>query len=103
MNTPEKLPLVKSGLKLLVDQLGENDTVSMVVYASATGLVLPPTRGDRKDVIARAIDDLPAGGSTNGGAGIPLAFGPATANFIRHGIHRVHMMTSGDFKVGIIK
>ena len=101
MNTPQKLPLVKSGLKLLVDQLGENDTVSVVVYASATGLVLPPTRGDRKDVIARALDDLQAGGSTNGGAGIQLAYAQATANFIRGGVNRVILMTDGDFNVGI--
>jgi Ca-activated chloride channel homolog len=101
MNTPQKLPLVKSGLKLMVDQLGENDTVSIVVYASATGLVLPPTRGDRKDVIARALDDLQAGGSTNGGAGIQLAYSQATANFIRGGVNRVILMTDGDFNVGI--
>jgi Ca-activated chloride channel family protein len=101
MNTPQKLPLVKSGLKLLVDQLGENDTVSIVVYASATGLVLPPTRGDRKDVIARALDDLQAGGSTNGGAGIQLAYAQATGNFIRGGVNRVILMTDGDFNVGI--
>ena len=101
MNTPQKLPLLKSGLKLLVDQLGENDTVSIVVYASATGLVLPPTRGDRKDVIVRALDDLQAGGSTNGGAGIQLAYSQATANFIRGGVNRVILMTDGDFNVGI--
>ena len=101
MNEPQKLPLVKSGLKLLVDQLGENDSVSIVVYASATGLVLPPTRGDRKDVIARAIDNLQAGGSTNGGAGIQLAYAQATANFIRGGVNRVILMTDGDFNVGI--
>jgi Ca-activated chloride channel family protein len=101
MNTEQKLPLVKSGLKLLVDQLGENDTVSIVVYASATGLVLPPTRGDRKDVIVRALDDLQAGGSTNGGAGIQLAYSQATANFIRGGVNRVILMTDGDFNVGI--
>ena len=101
MNTPQKLPLVKSGLKLMVDQLGENDTVSIVVYASATGLVLPPTRGDRKDVISRALDDLQAGGSTNGGAGIQLAYAQATANFIRGGVNRVILMTDGDFNVGI--
>jgi Ca-activated chloride channel homolog len=101
MNEPQKLPLVKSGLKLLVDQLGENDTVSIVVYASATGLVLPPTRGDRKDVIARAVDNLQAGGSTNGGAGIQLAYAQATANFIRGGANRVILMTDGDFNVGI--
>jgi len=101
MNTPQKLPLVKSGLKLMVDQLGENDTVSIVVYASATGLVLPPTRGDRKDVIVRALDDLQAGGSTNGGAGIQLAYSQAAANFIRGGVNRVILMTDGDFNVGI--
>ena len=101
MNTEQKLPLAKSGLKLLVDQLGENDTVSIVVYASATGLVLPPTRGDRKDVIVRALDDLQAGGSTNGGAGIQLAYSQATANFIRGGVNRVILMTDGDFNVGI--
>ncbi|MGH9241424.1 MAG: YfbK domain-containing protein [Vicinamibacterales bacterium] len=101
MNEPQKLPLVKSGLKLLVDQLGENDSVSIVVYASATGLVLPPTRGDRKDVIARAVDNLQAGGSTNGGAGIQLAYAQATANFIRGGANRVILMTDGDFNVGI--
>ncbi|HKE88033.1 MAG TPA: von Willebrand factor type A domain-containing protein, partial [Vicinamibacterales bacterium] len=101
MSTPQKLPLVKSGLKLLVDQLGENDTVSIVVYASATGMVLPPTRGDRKDVISRALDDLQAGGSTNGGAGIQLAYSQATANFIRGGVNRVILMTDGDFNVGI--
>ncbi len=101
MNTPQKLPLVKSGLKLMVDQLGENDTVSIVVYASATGLALPPTRGDRKDAIARALDDLQAGGSTNGGAGIQLAYAQAMANFIRGGVNRVILMTDGDFNVGI--
>jgi Ca-activated chloride channel homolog len=101
MGTPQKLPLVKSGLKMLVDQLGENDVVSIVVYASASGLVLPPTHGDRKDVIARALDDLEAGGSTNGGAGIQLAYRQATANFIRGGVNRVILVTDGDFNVGI--
>jgi Ca-activated chloride channel family protein len=101
MNTPEKLPIVKSALKLLVDQLGENDIVSIVVYASATGLALPPTRGDHKDAIARALDDLQAGGSTNGGAGIQLAYRQATANFIRGGVNRVILMTDGDFNVGV--
>jgi Ca-activated chloride channel family protein len=101
MATPEKLPLVKSGLKLLVDQLGENDVVSIVVYASGTGLVLPPTHGDRKDVIARTLDNLEAGGSTNGGAGIQLAYQQATANFIRGGVNRVILVTDGDFNVGV--
>jgi Ca-activated chloride channel family protein len=101
MNTPQKLPLVKSSLKLLVDQLGENDMVSMVVYAGSSGLVLPPTGGDRKAVIARAIDDLQAGGSTNGGAGIQLAYRQAMDSFIRGGVNRVLLVTDGDFNVGI--
>src|SRR5687768_10409193 len=101
MNTPQKLPLVKSALKMLVDQLGENDLVSIVVYASSTGLVLPPTSGERKQTITQAIDNLEAGGSTNGGAGIQLAYRQATANFIRGGVNRVILVTDGDFNVGI--
>jgi Ca-activated chloride channel family protein len=101
MATPQKLPLVKSGLKMLVDQLGENDVVSIVVYAGSSGLALPPTRGDRKDVIARALDSLEAGGSTNGASGIQLAYNQATANFIRGGVNRVILVTDGDFNVGI--
>jgi Ca-activated chloride channel homolog len=101
MNTPQKLPLVKSGLKMLVDQLGENDVVSIVVYASASGLVLPPTSGQQKQVISQAIETLQAGGSTNGGAGIQLAYRQATANFIRGGVNRVILVTDGDFNVGL--
>jgi Ca-activated chloride channel family protein len=101
MATPQKLPLVKSGLKLLLDQLGENDMVSMVVYAGTSGLVLPATSGERKDVIARAIDSLEAGGSTNGGSGIQLAYNQATANFVRGGVNRVILLTDGDFNVGV--
>jgi len=101
MNTPQKLPLVKSGLKMLVDQLGENDMVSIVVYAGTSGLVLPPTSGERKFVISQAIDNLQAGGSTNGGAGIQLAYQQATGNFIRGGVNRVILVTDGDFNVGV--
>ncbi len=101
MATPQKLPLVKSGLKMLVDQLSENDVVSIVVYAGSSGLALSPTHGDRKDVIARALDSLEAGGSTNGAAGIQLAYNQATANFIRGGVNRVILVTDGDFNVGI--
>jgi Ca-activated chloride channel family protein len=101
MNSPEKLPLVKSGLHMLVERLGENDTVSFVVYAGASGLVLPPTSGIRKEAIRQAIDSLQAGGSTNGASGIQLAYNQATANFIRGGANRVILMTDGDFNVGI--
>jgi len=101
MNMPQKLPLVKSGLKMLVDQLGENDVVSIVVYAGTSGLVLPPTSGERKYVISQAIDNLQAGGSTNGGAGIQLAYQQAMGNFIKGGVNRVILVTDGDFNVGI--
>lgn len=101
MQPPDKLPLLKSAMKLLVDKLGENDRVSIVVYAGASGMVLPPTNGDRKEVILRAIDRLGAGGSTNGASGIQLAYNLAVSNFIRGGINRVILATDGDFNVGI--
>ena len=101
MNSAEKLPLVKAGLNMLVERLGENDMVSMVVYAGNSGLVLAPTSGTRKEVIRQAIDRLEAGGSTNGGAGIQLAYNQATANFLRNGVNRVILMTDGDFNVGV--
>ncbi len=101
MNEPNKLPLVKSGLNLLVDRLTENDFVSIVVYAGNAGLVLPPTNGVKKEVIRSAIDNLQAGGSTNGGAGIQLAYSEAQSQFIRGGANRVILMTDGDFNVGV--
>jgi len=101
MQDPQKLPLVKSGLKLLVNQLGENDRVAIAVYAGASGLVLPSTTGDRKSAILAAIDNLQAGGSTNGGAGIELAYHTAAENFIKHGTNRVILCTDGDFNVGV--
>jgi Ca-activated chloride channel family protein len=101
MQTPTKLPLVKAGLKLLVDQLGENDRVAIVVYAGASGLVLPSTTADKKAIILSAIDNLQAGGSTNGGAGIELAYRTAAENFIAKGTNRVILCTDGDFNVGV--
>lgn len=101
MQTPNKLPLVREGLKLLVRQLGENDRVAIVVYAGATGLVLPSTTGDNQQTILSAIDNLQAGGSTNGGAGIQLAYQTAVENFIQHGTNRVILCTDGDFNVGV--
>ena len=83
MNSPEKLPLVKAGLKMLVERLGENDTVSIVVYAGNSGLVLAPTSGIRKEAIRQAIDSLQPGGSTNGASGIQLAYNQATINFLK--------------------
>ena len=101
MQEPNKLPLVRESLKLLTRELGDSDRVAIVVYAGSTGLVLPPTGGDRKQTILEAIDRLEAGGSTNGGAGIELAYQLATDNFIPKGINRVILATDGDFNVGI--
>lgn len=95
-----KLPLLKQSLKLLVDQLRENDKVSLVVYAGNAGLVLPPTNGSQKQTIKAAIDKLEAGGSTAGGAGIELAYKTAIDNFVKGGNNRVILCTDGDFNVG---
>lgn len=101
MMTDNKLPLVKSSLRLLVDQLREEDKVSLVVYAGSAGLVLSPTSGDRKQKIKDAIDALEAGGSTAGGEGIKLAYNIARKNFVEDGNNRVILCTDGDFNVGV--
>ncbi|MBT7303475.1 MAG: VWA domain-containing protein [Victivallales bacterium] len=101
MNQPNKLPLVKKSMKMLVDHLGENDRVAIVVYAGASGLVLPSTNCDRKEQILAALDRLSAGGSTNGGAGIQLAYQTAVSHFIKGGTNRVLLATDGDFNVGV--
>jgi Ca-activated chloride channel family protein len=101
MADPNKLPLVKQALRLLVSKLGENDRVALVVYASATGLVLPSTSCQDKAKILGALENLHAGGSTNGGSGIKLAYDVAVGNFIPGGTNRVILCTDGDFNVGI--
>ena len=101
MQPENKLPLVKAGIRRLVDQLGENDRVGIVVYAGASGLVLDSTNATQKDVILSAIENLQAGGSTNGGEGIQLAYALARKNFITKGTNRVILCTDGDFNVGI--
>ncbi|MEM9543515.1 MAG: VWA domain-containing protein [Cyanobacteria bacterium P01_E01_bin.42] len=101
MTEANKLPLLKSAFKLLVGEMRPEDTVSIVVYAGAAGVVLPPTPGDRKDVILMAIDRLAAGGSTAGGEGIKLAYQLAKRNFKRSGNNRVILATDGDFNIGI--
>ncbi len=100
MQSPDKLPLVKSSLKLLTEQLREEDMVSIVVYAGSAGLVLPPTSGADKSSILSAIEKLEAGGSTAGGQGIKLAYATAKKNFMREGNNRVILCTDGDFNVG---
>lgn len=101
MQSPDKLPLVKSSLKLLTEQLREQDKISIVVYAGSAGLVLPSTSGANKAEIVRAIDALEAGGSTAGGAGIRLAYNTAREAFISGGNNRVILCTDGDFNVGV--
>ncbi|QDV32995.1 von Willebrand factor [Tautonia plasticadhaerens] len=101
MDSPDKLPLLKRAMRLLVDELGENDRVAIVVYASSEGLALPSTPCDRKETILAALESLQAGGSTAGGAGIQLAYQVANENFIEGGINRVILCTDGDFNVGV--
>jgi len=101
MDSPQKLPLLVQGLKLLVNKLDKRDKVAIVVYAGAAGQVLPPTAGDNHAAILAALDNLSAGGSTNGGAGIQLAYKIAEQNFVKQGVNRVILATDGDFNVGI--
>jgi Ca-activated chloride channel family protein len=100
MNAANKLPLVQSSLKMLVDELRPQDKVAIVVYAGAAGLVLSPTPGNQKTTIKDAIDRLQAGGSTAGGAGIKLAYHIVQENFLRKGNNRVILATDGDFNIG---
>lgn len=100
MMDENKLPLVKRSLKLLADQLRKEDKVAIVVYAGNAGLVLPSISGEEKIKINDAIDQLEAGGSTAGGAGIQLAYKVAKENFIKNGNNRVVLCTDGDFNVG---
>ena len=98
MNAPDKLPLLTRGLGMLVDTLRPIDRVAIVVYAGASGVVLDPT-SDKAEVMA-ALARLEAGGSTNGGAGIELAYAMAERSFVSGGVNRVILATDGDFNVG---
>lgn len=100
MDEPNKLPLVKQAMKMLVEQMRAQDKVAIVVYAGNAGLVLPATPGDKKEKINNAIDNLSAGGSTAGGAGIKLAYRIARENFKKGGNNRIVLATDGDFNVG---
>jgi len=93
--------LVKRSLEMLVDNLRENDTITIVAYAGSAGLVLRPTSGSNKRTILQAINRLQSGGSTAGGAGIELAYKMAKQNFIHDGNNRVILATDGDFNVGV--
>ena len=100
MSSPDKLGLLKSSLKLLAKNMRANDKISIVVYAGAAGTVLEPTSGADSTKIISALDGLTAGGSTNGAAGIHLAYQLAEQNLIKDGINRIIIATDGDFNVG---
>ncbi len=101
MDEPNKLPLLKRAFALLVNQLGENDTISIVAYAGSAGVVLEPTRATEKGKILAALENLSAGGSTAGAEGIELAYRLADEHKIEGGNNRVILATDGDFNVGI--
>lgn len=100
MQDVNKLPLLKSAFKMLVEKMRDEDRVAIAVYAGAAGLVLPSTPGSQKDKIIQALDKLEAGGSTAGGAGIKLAYEVALENFKKEGNNRIILATDGDFNVG---
>lgn len=100
MNRGDKLGLVQQGMPMLLDQLNDNDKVSIVVYAGASGLVLEAAEAADKNKIKEAIANLRAGGSTAGGAGIKLAYDIADKHFVGGGVNRVILCTDGDFNVG---
>lgn len=100
MQPEDKLPRVRRAMRLLTQQLREQDRVAIVVYAGSSGLVLPSTSGFQKEKILSALESLAAGGSTNGGEGLVLAYEAAAANFIKQGVNRVILCTDGDFNVG---
>jgi len=101
MSDSDKLPLLQQGLRMLVNDLDERDRISMVAYAGASGLVLPSTSGADKQKIRDAIDRLEAGGSTNGGAGIALAYAQARKHFVQDGVNRVLLASDGEVNVGV--
>ncbi len=101
MEPPERLPLIKASMHLLVEQLTAEDRVAIVTYAGESGIALSSTAGDKKATILRALDGLQAGGSTNGASGIKLAYRVAREGFIPGGTNRVILATDGDFNVGV--
>ncbi len=101
MEQSNRLPLARQALKLLVEQLAEKDSVTIVTYAGTVGTLLEPTSGDRKERIIAAIDSMNAGGSTNGAGGIQAAYQMARDAFIDGGNNRVILLTDGDFNVGV--
>ncbi len=101
MNSPDKLPLVKNSMKMLLDSLHGDDTISIVTYAGSTGVVLEPTKASERSKIISAMNNLRSGGGTAGAAGIKLAYDMAEQNFDNGAVNRVILATDGDFNVGI--
>ncbi len=101
MHSRDKLQLLKSGLKLLANNLNENDRISIVTYAGSTSVALKPTKGNKTADIILALDQLSAGGSTNGASGIELAYQMAKQSFIKGGVNRIVLATDGDFNLGV--
>lgn len=101
MQSPNKLPLVKKSLKIIVDNLRPQDTVSLVTYADGTRVVLQPTSGSKKATIDAAIDELVAGGGTAGASGLQLGYDMARKNFVKGDVNRVLLATDGDFNLGV--
>ncbi|MGB0126443.1 MAG: VWA domain-containing protein [Rhodocyclaceae bacterium] len=101
MSDKDKLPLLKSSLKLLINELRPTDKVTLVTYSGRTAVLLPPTAASEKATLLTAIDGLQAGGSTAGASGIQLAYQMAQQSFIKNGINRILLATDGDFNVGV--
>lgn len=101
MDEPNKLPLVKRSMQALVENLSPSDRVAIVTYAGSSGLALPSTLGSNKQEILDALEALESGGSTQGSAGIKLAYETARQNFLKEGMNRVILCTDGDFNVGV--
>jgi Ca-activated chloride channel homolog len=102
MESADKIELLKQAFAAMVPKLRPQDRISIVAYAGSAGLVLPPTAGSERDTILAALGQLSAGGSTNGGAGIELAYATARQSFIPGGVNRVILATDGDFNVGTV-
>lgn len=100
MDSPNKLPLLKSSMKVLLDELRDDDRVSIVYYASGTGVLLEPTKASDKKKIVDAIDNMRAGGGTSGAAGLELAYEMAEKYFVKNGNNRIILATDGDFNIG---
>lgn len=101
MRSADKIDLLKKAYGILVEQLDERDRVAIVAYAGSAGLVLPSTTANHRETVKSAVEQLQAGGSTAGGAGIELAYETAREHFIEGGNNRVILATDGDFNVGV--